>query len=167
MWFTNCNFMTARFDYASLSGTLLRKFFEFSTAQKDSSIETGLRDLINIRISQINGCAFCLDMHVKEAKLRGEGELRLHHLAIWHESPLFTVRERAALTWAEHLTLVAGHGISENMLAEARDVLSDKEISDLSFAVIAINGWNRISIASAAVPGSQDAAYGLNKVSFS
>ena len=159
--------MSSRFNYAGLSAPILKKYSEFSQSQKDSSIETGLKDLINIRVSQINGCAFCVDMHVKEAKLHGENELRLHHLAIWHESPLFTLRERAALTWAEQLTLVAGHGISESMLAEAKEVLTEKEISDLSFAVVAINGWNRISIASGAVPGSQDLAYGLNKVSFS
>ena len=89
--------MSKRADYAHLSSTFFKKYLEFSLSLKDSAIDAGLRDLVNIRVSQLNGCAFCLDMHVKEAKIAGERELRLHHVAIWRESSLFDARERAAL----------------------------------------------------------------------
>jgi AhpD family alkylhydroperoxidase len=91
-----------------------QKFLEFSQAVQRESVPAGLLDLVNIRASQINGCAFCLDMHVKEAKIRGERELRLHHVAIWRESPLFSSKERAALEWTEALTQIAGNDISGN-----------------------------------------------------
>jgi len=119
--------------------------------------------LVTIRASQINGCAFCLDMHVKEAKIHGERELRLYHLAIWRESTLFTPRERAALAWTEALTTLSPLGVSDDIYESVRAQLSEEEVSDLSFLIIAINGWNRLSIAFRMVPGSADAAYGLTK----
>ena len=132
-------------------------------ALADGAIEQGLRDLVHIRASQMNGCAFCLDMHVKEATLHGERPLRLHHIAIWRESGLFTPRERAALTWTEALTKLGEHGVPDDIYAAARTELSEQEIVDLTFVVMVINGWNRLSIAFRAVPGSQDAAFGLTK----
>src|SRR3954453_8137364 len=96
--------MTQRLNYARHSPELLKKLSDLNVALKDSAIEQTIRDLVNIRASQINGCAFCLDMHVKEAKIHGEGELRLYHVAIWPESNLFVPRERAALPWTEAVT---------------------------------------------------------------
>jgi AhpD family alkylhydroperoxidase len=96
--------MTQRIEYQKQSPELFKKFLEFSMAVKHSTIEESIHDLVNIRASQINGCAFCLDMHVKEATIHGERPLRLHHLAIWRESTLFSPRERAALAWTEILT---------------------------------------------------------------
>jgi AhpD family alkylhydroperoxidase len=86
---------------------------EFSTALKNSAIEESIRDLVSIRASQLNGCGFCLDMHVKEARIHGERELRIHHLAVWRESTLFAPRERAALAWAEVLTKLPEHGVPD------------------------------------------------------
>jgi AhpD family alkylhydroperoxidase len=159
--------MTARLDAAALSAPLYKAYLAFSMASAGGSIEIGLRDLVHIRASQINGCAFCLDMHIKEATIHGERPLRLHHLAVWRESPLFTARERAALTWTEAVTRLGEHGVSDDAYAETLAELTEQEISDLTFEVMAINGWNRLSIAFRAVPGSQDAAYGLTKAGLS
>lgn len=155
--------MSMRADYTKLSTELMKKFLDFSLALKHSAIERQIQDLVNIRASQMNGCAFCVDMHSKEAKIAGERELRLYHVAIWRESPLFDARERAALEWTETLTRLPEHGVPDEVYERVREQLSEKEISDLTFQVMAINGWNRVSIAFRTVPGSRDALYGLAK----
>jgi AhpD family alkylhydroperoxidase len=155
--------MTQRLNYAQQSPELFKKLSELSMALKDSAIEQNIQDLVHIRASQINGCAFCLDMHVKEAKIHGESELRLYHIAIWRESNLFIPRERAALAWTEAVTKLHEGGIPDELYERVRGQLSEKEISDLTFAVMVINAWNRASIAFKTVPGSADKAYGLDR----
>jgi AhpD family alkylhydroperoxidase len=155
--------MTQRLNYAQQSPEFFKKISDLSMSLKDSVIEQKIRDLVNIRASQMNGCAFCLDMHVKEAKIHGESELRLYHVAIWRESNLFIPRERAALAWTEALTKLPEGGIPDELYERVRGQLSEKEISDLTFSIITINAWNRISIAFKAVPGSADKLYGLDK----
>ena len=111
----------SRLNYMQQSPELVKKLVDFSMAIANSGhIEAGLSHLVDIRASQMNGCAFCLDMHVKEAKLHGERELRLYHVAIWRESPLFTPKERAALALTEALTQIAPTGISDELYAEVR-----------------------------------------------
>ena len=109
--------MTQRIDYQKQSPELFKKFIEFSMALRHSSIEESIHDLVNIRASQINGCAFCVDMHVKEATIHGERPLRLHHVAIWRESTLFIPRERAALAWTEILTKLPAQGVPDDVEA--------------------------------------------------
>ena len=155
--------MTQRLNYAQQSPELFKKFMEFSMALKNSVIDEKLQALIEIRASQINGCGFCLDMHVKQAKIHGETELRLHHVAIWRESNLFVPRERAALAWTEALTKLPEGGIPDEIYERVRGQLSEKEISDLTFVVMAINAWNRVNVGFKTVPGSADKAYGLDK----
>ena len=155
--------MTQRLDHSQQSPALFKKFVDFSMALHASSIEAPLRALVEIRASQMNGCAFCLDMHVKQAKIGGERELRLHHVAIWRESPLFSPRERAALAWTEVLTRLPEGGVSDALFDSVRTQLSEKEISDLTYEIMAINAWNRASIAFRSVPGSLDKMYGLDK----
>jgi AhpD family alkylhydroperoxidase len=155
--------MTQRINAMQQSPELFKKFVEFSMLEKSSAIEQKILDLVHIRASQINGCGFCLDMHVKEAKLHGERELRLHHLAIWRESSLFSPRERAALAWTEILTRLPEHGVPDDVFDRVRTQLSEKELSDLSFSVMAINAWNRLNVGFRTVPGSADKAYGLDK----
>ena len=155
--------MSARSDYSALSADLVQKFLAFSLALKGSAIEEPLRHLVNIRASQMNGCAFCTDMHVKEARIAGERELRLHHIAIWRDSPLFDARERATLEWTEALTRLSGHGVADEIYDSVRRELSEKELSDLTFAIMAINGWNRVAVGFRTVPGSLDQMYGLAK----
>lgn len=158
--------MTQRLNYTQQSPELFKKLIEFSHLA-DNAIERSTRDLVTIRASQLNGCAFCLDMHVKEAKLHGERELRLHHLAIWRESTLFAPRERAALAWTEALTRLGEHGVPDEIYERVRTQLSEKELSDLTFTIMAINAWNRVNVAFQTVPGSADKAFGLDKAQLS
>jgi len=155
--------MTQRVNYMQQSPDLFKKLVELNKLIEDAAITEKIRDLVSIRASQLNGCAFCLDMHVKEAKLHGERELRVLHLPAWRESPLFLPKERAALTWTETLTRLPEQGVSDEVYTQVRGQLSEKEISDLTFTVMAINAWNRANVAFKTVPGSADVAYRLDK----
>jgi AhpD family alkylhydroperoxidase len=156
--------MTQRLDYLRLGKPLVDKLVGLSMALRKGSLGNRLLDLVNIRVSQINGCAFCVDMHVKEATQHGESELRLHHVAIWRESPLFAPDERAAFAWAEAVTRLGPDGVSDEAYAVVREAFDEAAVVELTFAVMAINAWNRASIAFRNVPGSADAMYGLDKV---
>jgi AhpD family alkylhydroperoxidase len=152
--------MNPRINYNQHSPDLIRKLLEFSQLTAQGSLGATLTDLVHIRASQLNGCAFCLDMHVKEAKVHGERELRLYHLTIWRESPLFSDKERAALEWTEALTKLSAH-IPDAVYEQVRGHLSEKEMADLTFSIGIINFWNRLNIASPTTPGSLDAMLGL------
>lgn len=153
-----------RLSAAEHSPELVRKLSELSVAIAGSGrIDKRLSLLVDIRASQMNGCAFCLDMHVKEAKLHGERELRLHHVAAWRESPLFTAKERAALAVTEAMTRIAPTGLSDELYAEARGQFSEEEVTTLLFRIATINAWNRLHVALRTAPGSLDWAYGLDK----
>ena len=155
--------MSQRLDYFKHSSQAANKYVDFthSLTQKPALAELG--HLVMIRASQLNGCAFCVDMHVKEAKIDGERELRLYHVAVWRDSPLFSERERAALEWAEELTQLSVRGVSDAAYAQVREQFSEQELSDLTFLIVAINGWNRLNVAFRAVPGTADELYGLAK----
>ena len=155
--------MTQRINYMQQSPELFKKFIDFSNLLGKGSIEQSIADLVSIRASQLNGCAFCLDMHAKEAKMHGERELRLYHLPAWRESTLFVPRERAALAWTEILTKLPDGGVPDDIYERVRTQLSEKEISDLTFMVMSINGWNRVNVAFKVVPGEFDKAFGLDK----
>lgn len=153
--------MTQRLDYASLSPEIFQKFVDVTLALRKASLGHRIQHLVEIRASQLNGCAFCLDLHVKEARKGGDRELRIHHVAVWRESALFDSRERAALAWTELLTKLPEHGVSEEDFAAVRSVLSDVEVAELTFMIMVINAWNRPGVAFTAVPGSLDKLYGL------
>jgi AhpD family alkylhydroperoxidase len=138
--------MTQRIAYAQQSPELFKKYREFSTALREAGIDQQIYDLVDIRASQLNGCAFCLDMHVKEAKLHGERELRLHHVSIWRESPLFSERERAALAWTEALTKISETHAPDADYDALKAQFSDVEIVNLTALIAAINAWNRVAI---------------------
>ena len=159
--------MSARINYFQQSPELAKHLMQLSLSLKDSTIESSLRDLVNIRASILNGCAFCLDMHVKEAKIHGERELRVHHVNIWRESTLFSKRERAALEWTDAITKLSIQGVADSIYQSVREELSEKELSDLTFAVGVINLWNRLAIGFQSVPGSSDKAFGLDKAGLS
>ena len=127
------------------------------------SLDTTLKDLVKLRVSQINGCVFCVDMHVKEAKLHGERELRLHHLAVWRESSLFNGKERAALQWAERLTRLADQAVSDADYAAVRAHFDDEELVALTHVITTINVWNRLNVAFATPAGSMDSLMGLDR----
>jgi AhpD family alkylhydroperoxidase len=160
---TSATTAAQRVDYTEQSPQQIKKLNELHGATLTSSIEEPIRDLVALRASQINGCAFCIDMHVKQAKIHGERELRLYHLISWRESTLFTPRERAALAWTEALTRLPEQGISDEVYDRVRTQLSEREISDLTFVIVVINAWNRLNIGFRTVPGSADAKYGLAK----
>lgn len=155
--------MSQRLAYAELSVDHFKKFAAFSMALHDGAIEAGIRHLVEIRASQLNGCGLCVDMHVKQATIHGERPLRLHHLVIWRESTLFSARERAALAWTEVLTRLPDVGVPDALYERVRAQFSERELSDLTFIVMAINGWNRANVAFRTVPGALDAAYGLDR----
>jgi AhpD family alkylhydroperoxidase len=151
-----------RINYNQHSPELIKSLFDMSQKSASGSLGPTLLDLVHIRASQLNGCAFCLDMHVKEARIHGERELRLYHIPVWQESSLFSDKERAALEWTEAVTKIA-EGIPESLYEKVRAHLSEKEMSELTFAIGIINVWNRLNISSPTVPGSLDAMLGLTK----
>ena len=118
-----------------------------------SGLEHSLIELVKTRASQINGCAYCVDLHTRDARKAGEREERLHALAVWQESPFFSARERAALAWCEAVTLIAHDHVPDAVFEEARAHFSEKELVDLTFAVITINGWNRLAVSFRQMPG--------------
>jgi AhpD family alkylhydroperoxidase len=117
------------------------------------SLDAGVRHLVKIRASQINGCAYCIDMHTKDARAEGETEQRIYALDAWRETPFFNDRERAALAWTEAVTTLNGH-VPDALYEEARGQFSEQELIDLTWAVAAINAWNRMAISFRAVPGA-------------
>lgn len=119
-----------------------------------STLEPALIELVLMRASQLNGCAYCMDMHSKDARAAGETEQRLYVLPAWREAPFYTDRERAALAWCEAVTRLDAHGISDEVYAMARRQFSEKELGDLNMAVVLINAWNRIAIPFQNIPGS-------------
>lgn len=121
---------------------------------RQSGLEESLLHLIKFRTSQINGCAYCLDMHSKDLRAAGETEQRLYCLPAWEESPFYSERERAALAWTEAVTLLTEGHVSDEVYERVRPHFTEKELTDLTFAIAGINAWNRVSIASRTVPGS-------------
>ena len=121
-------------------------------------LERSLIELVKMRASQINGCAFCIDMHSKDARAAGETEQRLYCLDAWREAPFYSDRERAALAWAEELTLVHERHVPDEIFEQVRRQFTDDEIADLTLIVATINAWNRIAISLRAVPGSYQPA---------
>ena len=117
-------------------------------------LEPRLLELVKLRTSQLNGCAYCIDMHTKDARAEGETEQRLYGLSAWQETPFYTPRERAALEWAETLTLIASHHVPDELYTRTREHLTEAELVGLTIAIVAINGWNRLAIPFRAEAGS-------------
>jgi AhpD family alkylhydroperoxidase len=120
----------------------------------NAGLDHKLLDLVRMRASQINGCAYCLDMHSKEARAAGETEQRLYGLNAWRETPYYSARERAALEWTEALTLVADTHVPDDVYERVREEFSEDQLAHLSLAIVAINGWNRLNVAARTVPGN-------------
>jgi AhpD family alkylhydroperoxidase len=141
-----------RLDYAKASPAAYQAMLGLERYVRASGLEHSLLELVKLRASQINGCAFCVDMHARDARAGGEAERRLYALPVWREAPFFTARERAALAWTEALTLVAQHPDLDAPYAALAQHFSDKERVDLTLAIGAINTWNRIAIGFGAQP---------------
>src|SRR6476620_2879443 len=145
--------MNARIDLMHVTPGIIQAMFGLERQVRKAGFDSTLLDLVRMRASQINGCAYCLDMHSKDARAAGETEQRLYALDAWRETPFFTDRERAALAWTEAVTLVAQDHVPDAVYEETRQRFSEEEMVNLTMAIVAINGWNRLSIAFRAVPG--------------
>jgi AhpD family alkylhydroperoxidase len=149
--------MEQRFNYFKAAPDAYKAMSNLETYLRGCGLEEGLLHLIKLRASQINGCAFCLDMHSKDLRALGETEQRLSTLPAWRDCPWFTDRERAALAWTEALTLVTEGHVPDAVYEEARKQFNEKELTDLSVAITTINAWNRLSIAARTTPGAYQA----------
>ncbi|HEY5210645.1 MAG TPA: carboxymuconolactone decarboxylase family protein [Stellaceae bacterium] len=137
--------MTALLNYAKAAPESYQAMLKFSNAAHQVALEPALLELVRVRASQLNHCAFCLDMHTIDARAAGETEQRLYAVAAWEEAPFFTPRERAALAWTEAVTRLTDGPVPEALYHETREHFGEKEIVDLTLAIIAINGWNRLA----------------------
>jgi AhpD family alkylhydroperoxidase len=144
--------MQPRLDVTKISPAAYKAVAGLQAYVDQSGLEKSLLELVKIRASQINGCAYCLVMHTNDARKQGETDDRMHLLNAWSEAPVFSARERAALAWVEALTLVSETHVPDAVFDEAKRHFSDKELVDLTAAVVAINSWNRVAIAFRAQP---------------
>lgn len=150
--------MQSRIDYRHVAPEAVAVMREVQRYVDHSGLETLLLELVKLRTSQINGCAYCVDMHSKDARALGESEQRLYAVAVWREAPFFTDRERAALAWTEAVTLIARAGVPDDIYQVARRQFSEKELVNLTMAIIAINGWNRLAVSFRALAGTYQPA---------
>jgi AhpD family alkylhydroperoxidase len=145
--------MEARFTYVKAAPGVFKAMLGLGRYLHECGLEQSLLLLVDLRASQINGCAYCIDMHWKDLRASGESEQRLYSLDAWRESPFYTDRERAALEWTEALTLITNGHVPDEVYEKVRQHFNDRELSDLTLAVVSINGWNRLNISARTVPG--------------
>jgi AhpD family alkylhydroperoxidase len=138
--------MTNRINYATVAPEALRAVYGMEQFVRGSGLDESLVHLVKLRVSYMNGCAYCVDMHSKDARARGETEQRIYAVPVWHETPFYTNRERAALALAEAVTRLDGHGVPDSVFDEARAHFSEAELVNLVMAIATINTWNRLSI---------------------
>ncbi len=147
-----------RIRYVHVSPEGIHALQGLETYVRNCGLEPELLELVKLRASQINGCAYCIDMHTKDARARGETEQRLYELSVWEETPFYSDRERAALAWTETITLIANSHVPDSVYELARQHFSEKELVDLTMAIIAINSWNRLAVSFRTVPGTYQPA---------
>jgi AhpD family alkylhydroperoxidase len=145
--------MNPRINVMAVNPGIVQAMLGLEKQVAKGGLDSKLLHLIRMRASQINGCAYCLDMHSKDARAAGETEQRLYGLNAWRETPYYSARERAALEWTEALTLVTDGHVSDDVYEHVRKEFSEDELAHLSLAVVAINGWNRLNVAARTVPG--------------
>lgn len=148
--------MKARLSYSEVAPNAIKGMLELEKYIHGSGLERSLYELVKTRASQINGCAYCIDMHTKDARKAGETEQRLYALNAWRETPFYSKREPAALEWTEALTLISENDVPESLYKATREYFNEAEIVALTMAIIAINGWNRLAISFRTVPGSYE-----------
>ena len=146
--------MKSRLNYAEVAPNAMKGMIELEKYVHESGLERALYELVKTRASQINRCAYCLDMHTKDAREAGETEQRLYGLSAWQESPFYTEKERAALEWTEVITQISENDVSDSLYEATRKHFNDEEMLALTMAIITINGWNRLAISFRTIPGS-------------
>jgi AhpD family alkylhydroperoxidase len=147
-----------RFEYAKVAPGAYRAMAGLEHYLHESGLEENLLHLVKLRASQINGCAYCLDMHWKDLKSIGETDQRLYELNAWEDGPFYSDRERAALAWTEAVTRVADSHVPDEIYGRVRQHFNEKEVADLTLAVAAINAWNRLAISARTTPGTYEVA---------
>lgn len=138
--------MKQRIDYPRVAPRALGAIMEMERYVRSSALEGSLIELVKLRASQINGCAFCVDMHSKDARAQGETEQRLHGLAVWREAPFYSPRERAALAWTEAVTQLSEYGAPDDLYEELLEHFTEVEVVDLAMTIATINAWNRMAV---------------------
>lgn len=146
--------MHPRLEYKKIAPGAFDAMRGLESYVRQSGLESSLLELVRTRASQINHCAYCLDMHTKDARVAGESEQRLYALSAWREAPFYTERERAALSWTEAVTRISDSSVPDELYQTVRQQFTEKELVDLTMAVVAINGWNRLAISLRSVPGT-------------
>jgi AhpD family alkylhydroperoxidase len=149
--------MTPRLDFQNAAPAGYQAMVGLERYIRQSGLERTLVELVKVRASQINRCAYCIDMHTKDARAAGDTEQRLYALSAWRETPFFSARERAALEWTEALTLISANEISDELYTRVREQFGEAELVNLTLAIVTINGWNRLAIPFRSVPGSYQA----------
>src|SRR5467141_4082775 len=150
--------MEPRIDYRKYAAEAQKSLYALEKYIAECGLDHKLIHLIKMRASQINGCAYCIDMHSKDARAMGETEQRLYELVAWRETPFYTERERAALAWTEAVTLIAGSHVPDEVYEQARQQFTEQELVNLTLALVASNGWNRFAISFRTVPGTYQSA---------
>jgi AhpD family alkylhydroperoxidase len=148
--------MEARLDFTKVAPDAYRAMSGLETYVSNCGLEPALLELVRFRSSQINGCAYCLDMHSKDARANGESEQRLYALSAWRETPFFSDRERAALEWTEAVTRIGENHAPDELYQQVKQRFSEKEMVALTMAIVAINAWNRLAISFRAIPGTDE-----------
>ena len=147
--------MEPRITYGTVAPEAIRAMGGLEAyVRHHSGLEPSLLELVRLRASQLNGCAYCIDMHTKDARAAGESEQRLYGVTAWRETPFYSERERAALAWTEAVTLISWEHVPDAVYEQTREHFTEKEMVDLTMAIIAINGWNRLAISFRTVPGT-------------
>ena len=146
--------MDTRLNYAKTASEAYRAMSQLEHAVRNCGLEPSLIELVKIRASQINGCAYCIDMHTKDARAAGESEQRIYLLSAWRESPFYSERERAALEWTESLTLIADNHVPDDIYKRVATHFTEEELANLTLAVVTINAWNRFAISFRSEPGT-------------
>lgn len=149
-----------RLDYAHVAPEAVRALAAVERYARSSGLEPALLELVKLRASMLNGCAYCVDMHTKDARAHGETEQRLYAVSVWHEAPFFHARERAALAWTDAVTQISANRVPDEVYRAVREQFSEKELVDLTMAVIAINSWNRLAISFRSLAGTYEPAKG-------
>jgi AhpD family alkylhydroperoxidase len=148
--------MEPRIDYQKADPKAMKGMMEMEKYLRNSELDETIYELVKMRASQINGCAFCLDMHSKDARAAGETEQRLYGLDAWREAPYYSDKERAALEWTEAVTLISENHVPDELYNSVREYFDEQELVALTMAVVAINGWNRLAIPFRTVPGEYE-----------
>lgn len=151
--------MDTRLNYIKAAPGAYRAMSQLERYVKECGLEKSLIELVKIRASQINGCAYCLDMHTKDARAAGESEQRIYLISAWREAPFYSERERAALEWTETLTRIASTDVSDEIYERVKAHFTDEELANLSLAIVTINGWNRLAISFRSEVGSYQPAH--------